>query len=330
MTHPLVRSILAVSLVAGAAAAAPPGRVEFNRDVRPILADKCFACHGPDANRRKAGLRLDLETNARAERHGVRAVVPGRPQDSDLIARVTSTKASGRMPPARSGKRLAPAEIDILRRWIAQGAAYQAHWSYIPPRRPPVPAVRNAAWARGAIDRFIQARLEGAGLTPSRAADPVTLVRRLSFDLTGLPPTPAEVNAFRRDQRPDAYERLVERLLDSPAYGERMAMYWLDLVRYADTVGYHGDQEHAIAPYRDYVIASFNADKPFDRFTAEQLAGDLLPGATVEQTIASGYNRLLQTTHEGGAQDKEYRAKYAADRVRNVSAVWMGATVGCA
>jgi hypothetical protein len=312
------------------AAELTPGRVEFNRDVRPILADKCFACHGPDASHRKASLRLDTEEGAKADLGGYRVVAPGKPEESELIARITSAEKAQRMPPAKSGKQLAKAEIELLRRWIAQGAAYQAHWSYIPPRRPPVPAVKHSSWARGSIDRFILARLEAAGLDPSPEADKITLIRRLSFDLLGLPPTPEEVEAFQSDARPDAYERLVDRLLASPHYGERMAMYWLDLVRYADTVGYHGDQEHPISPYRDYVIKAFNDNLPFDRFTAEQLAGDLLPGSTVEQKIATGYNRLLQTTHEGGAQDKEYRAKYAADRVRNVSAVWMGATLGCA
>jgi hypothetical protein len=317
------RLLLTLGLVTASPAAADEP-IRFNRDVRPILSDKCFACHGPDATHRKADLRLDTADGAR------QVVVPGKPAESELIARVTSPQKSRRMPPAKSGKELSAAEIDLLRRWVEQGARYQAHWSYLPPQRPAVPAVKNAAWPRDAIDRFLLARIESAGLLPSPEADAITLVRRLSFDLTGLPPTPAEVDTFLADDRPDAYDRLMDRLLASPHYGERMALYWLDLVRYADTVGYHGDQEHAIAPYRDYVIKAFNENKPFDRFTAEQLAGDLLPGAGVEQKIASGYNRLLQTTHEGGAQDKEYRAKYAADRVRNVSAVWLGATMGCA
>ncbi len=312
------------------AADAPAGRVEFNRDIRPILADKCFACHGPDANRRQADLRLDTEAGAKADLGGTRAITPGRPAESELVARITSPQKSKRMPPAKTGKELSAGEVELLRRWIEQGAPYQAHWSYIPPRRSAVPAVTDAVWPRTVIDRFLLARLEAAGVRPSPEADKVTLVRRLFFDLTGLPPTPADVDAFVNDARPDAYERLVDRLLASPHYGERMAVFWLDLVRYADTVGYHGDQEHPIAPYRDYVIKAFNDNLPFDRFTVEQLAGDLLPGATAEQTIATGYNRLLQTTHEGGAQDKEYRAKYMADRVRNLAGVWMGATVGCA
>ncbi len=324
---PVLGFVLGSSIVA---AEPSPPPVEFNRDIRPILADKCFTCHGPDAGHRKADLRLDVEASAKADRGGSRAITPGQPTASEVIARITRKTKSGRMPPAKSGKTLSPEEITLIRRWIEQGAVYQPHWSFLPPRRPPVPLVKNQAWPRGAIDRFILAQIEAHGLTPAPEADRGTLIRRLSFDLTGLPPAPERVEAFLRDARPDAYERLVEELLDSPHYGERMAMYWLDLVRYADTVGYHGDQEHHIAPYRDYVIKAFMENMAFDRFTAEQLAGDLLPNATVEQTTASGYNRLLQTTHEGGAQDKEYRAKYAADRVRNLSVVWLGATMGCA
>lgn len=304
-------------------AAAADG-VVFNRDVRPILSDKCYPCHGPDAGKRKAKLRLDTPDGAR------RVIVAGKPAESDLFARITTSDASERMPPPKGGKELTADEVAILRRWIEQGAAYQAHWSYLPPQASPVPAVRDARWPRHDVDRFILARLEAAGQAPSPEADRVTLLRRLTFDLTGLPPTPAEVDAFLADRSPDAYERQVDRLLRSPHYGERMAIYWLDLVRYADTVGYHGDQEHHASPYRDYVIAAFNENLPFDRFTTEQLAGDLLPNPTPRQKVASCYNRLLQTTHEGGAQDREYRAKYLADRVRNLSAVWMGATVGCA
>ncbi len=322
--------LIGLAGIGPSAAAAVPERVEFNRDIRPILSDKCFACHGPDANHRKADLRLDTEAGARADLGGHAALVPGKPQESAVIARITSPKRGQRMPPAKSGKELSPREIELIRLWIEQGAVYQPHWSFIPPHRPTLPAVKDTAWPRGDIDRFILARLEANGLKPSPEADRVTLIRRLSFDLTGLPPTPAEVEAFLTDLRRDAYERLVDRLLASPRYGERMTTYWLDLVRYADTVGYHGDQEHHISPYRDYVIKAFNDNRPFDRFTTEQLAGDLLPDATTEQRIASGYNRLLQTTHEGGAQDKEYLAKYAADRVRNLSVVWMGATLGCA
>ncbi len=338
---PRPRPALLITAVAGLATgaaglglaparSATVSRVEFNRDIRPILSDKCFSCHGPDANHRQAGLRLDTEEGAKAGRSGRRALVPGKPDQSTLIQRAVHPKEALRMPPAHTQKALTSSEITLLKRWIEQGGSYQKHWSYIPPRVPQVPTVKQAGWVRNPIDRFVLAKIEGAGLKPAPEADRVTLIRRLSFDLTGMPPTPSEVDTFLADGRPDAYERQVDRLLASPRYGERMAMYWLDLVRYADTVGYHGDQEHPISPYRDYVIQAFNDDMPFDRFTVEQLAGDLLPNPTVNQKIASGYNRLLQTTHEGGAQDKEYLAKYAADRVRNVSSVWMGATMGCA
>jgi hypothetical protein len=324
-------------------AAEIPRKVEFNRDIRPILSDKCFFCHGPDANHREADLRFDVEEVAKADRDGRRAIAPGQPQASELVRRITSGDESERMPPQESGKELTAEQIELLRRWIEQGAEYQAHWSYIPPRRPAVPEIdgsseRNpvsprdrvsAEWPVNEIDRFILARLGGEGLLPSPAADAVTLVRRLYFDLTGLPPPRAEVDVFVDNDDPGAYERLVDRLLESPHYGERMAMYWLDLVRYANTVGYHGDQEHAISPYRDWVIKAFNDNMPFDEFTVDQLAGDLVPDATVDQQIASGYNRLLQTSHEGGVQVKEYLSKYDADRVRNLGGVWMGATTGC-
>ncbi len=332
MSRRLITGIILVGTwcAASGARAADVDRIEFNRDIRPILADRCFPCHGPDAGRRKAGLRLDTDKGAKADLGGRSAVVPGKPDESELLDRITSADKSQRMPPIKSGKEVSAKEIDLFRRWIAQGAEYQLHWSYLPPARPLLPDVKDRDWPRGKIDRFILARLEASGLKPSPEADKVTLIRRLHFDLIGLPPSPKEVETFLSDDQSDAYERLVDRLLASPHFGERMALYWLDLVRYADTVGYHGDQEHHISPYRDYVIKAFNDNLPFDRFTVEQLAGDLLPEATTNQKIASGYNRLLQTTHEGGAQDKEYLAKYAADRVRNVSQVWMGATMGCA
>jgi hypothetical protein len=313
--------LLLVALLLPAPAFADP--VAFNRDVRPILSDKCFSCHGPDASHRKAKLRLDTPEGAR------KVLVAGKPDESELFHRVSQEETRGKMPPVKFGKPLSPAEIATLRQWILEGAPYEKHWSYAPPRRPPTPAVSNAGWARGPIDRFILAKIEAAKARPSPRAGRATLIRRVTFDLTGLPPSYAEVEAFVRDARPDAYERLVERLVNSPAHAERMAMYWLDLVRYADTVGYHGDQEHAIWPYREWVITALAENKPFDRFTTEQLAGDLLPSPTEEQKIATGYNRLLQTTHEGGAQDGEYLVKYAADRVRNLSVVWLGATMGC-
>ena len=311
--------------------AAPPTAIDFRRDIRPILADKCFACHGPDAESREADLRLDDESSARSDRDGAgAAVVPGKPAASLLMHRIESRDPDEIMPPPDSGKTLTPGEIARLRAWIAQGAPWSRHWAYVPPRETPVPQTSGDDWSENTIDRYLWARWAREKVRPVPDADKVTLVRRISFDLTGLPPSPELVDAFVNDRRPDAWARLVDRLLASDAYGERMASYWLDLVRYADTVGYHGDQEHAIAPYRDWVIDAFNADMPFDAFTRDQLAGDLVPGATLDQFIASGYNRVLQTSHEGGVQKKEYLAIYAADRMRNLSAVWMGATLGCA
>jgi hypothetical protein len=304
----------------------------FNKDVRPILAANCYACHGPDRNNRQAGLRLDREEGAKASlASGHVAIVAGAPDKSALLERITHPDEQRRMPHASSGKeRLGRAEIDTLRRWIEQGAPFEPHWAYIAPARSPRPQVMRAGWAKGAIDAFILAAIEKHGLSPSAEAEPNELLRRLSFDLVGLPPTPEEMRAFREDEAEGAFERQVDRLLASPRFGERMAMSWLDLVRYADSAGYHSDNARVVWRYRDYVIDAFNRNLPFDRFTAEQLAGDLLPNPTTEQKIASGYNRLLQTTEEGGAQPKEYRAIYLADRVRNASTVWLGATVGCA
>jgi hypothetical protein len=318
-------ALMFVACLPGLAGAQPALKVEFNRDIRPILSDKCFQCHGPDGAHRKAKLRLDTDA-------GLKVIAKGKPHESDLFERITTDDADKRMPPKKSGKTLTKAETDLIRRWIEQGAEYQLHWSFAPPKRPTIPklAGRASDGVRNPIDAFILARFHVENLKPSPEADKTTLIRRLHFDLLGLPPSPAQVEKFIKDTRADAYERLVDDLLSSPHYGERMTMYWLDLVRYADTVGYHGDQEHHISPYRDYVLKSFNDNMPFNRFTIEQLAGDLLPKPTTDQLIATGYNRLLQTTHEGGAQDKEYLAIYSADRVRNFGAVWMGATIGCA
>ena len=316
----------------GAALAGGPGggaEVDFNRDVRPILSENCFACHGPDKGQRKADLRLDTKDGLLAEHDGVRNVVPGKPDESELYLRIIAHDPDERMPDPKSGKSLSPEQVAAIRGWIAQGAAYQGHWAYLKPRRPELPAPDGPESAPNPVDLLIRARLRAAGLAPSAEADRVTLIRRLSFDLTGLPPTRAEVAAFLADPAPDAYERLADRLLASPHYGERMAMSWLDAVRYADSIGYHSDTSRNVWPYRDYVIRSYNENLPFDRFTVEQIAGDLLPDATQAQKVASGYNRLLQTTEEGGAQAKEYAAKYAADRVRNVSSAWLGSTMGC-
>ncbi len=314
-----------VALLTFAAAAAPAAEVDFNRDVRPILSDNCYACHGFDKNARKAELRLDTREGLFTQRKDGRTpAVPGKPGESEMVRRLLSHDPDEAMPPAKFNKTVTPAQVETIRAWIEQGAVYKGHWAYIPPTRPALPD-----GAANPIDAFIGATLKEQGLTRAPEADPVTLIRRVSFDLTGLPPTKAEVDAFVNDQSPNAYEKLVDRLLASPAYGERMAVFWLDIVRYADSIGYHSDTPQAVWPYRDYVINSFNRNKPFNQFTAEQLAGDLIPNATSEQRIASTYNRLLQTTEEGGAQAKEYLAKYAADRVRNVSSTWLGQTMGC-
>lgn len=302
---------------------------DFNRDIRPILSDKCFQCHGPDSAHREADLRLDEEDAAKADLGGYRAIDLDSPADSEALLRIDSKDESMVMPPPEVHKPLNDAEKETLRDWIEAGAEWSLAWAYVAPERTDPPPVVEAGWPANWIDPFVLTRLEAESIDHAPDADPVTLARRIAFDLTGLPPTPEVVEAFAADPSDTAYEALVDELLASPRFGERMAMYWLDLVRFADTVGYHGDQVHSVWPYRDYIIHAFNENKPFDEFTAEQLAGDLLPDSTEDDKIASAYNRLLQTSHEGGVQLKEYRAIYLADRVRNVSQVWMGATMGC-
>jgi mono/diheme cytochrome c family protein len=324
-TNRLFAAIALAWATSGPAVAAGP-EVDFNRDIRPILSESCYQCHGPDANKRKADLRLDTREGLFRSADGSTVVVPGKPDASEFWVRIASDDPESRMPPPKSGKPMTTAQVALVRRWIEQGAVWKGHWSFIPAGRPAAPSVDGI----DVIDRFLRAPMAAAGLEPSPEADRPTLIRRLSLDLLGLPPSPEEVDAFVHDDRDDAYARLVDRLLASPHYGERMAMFWLDLVRFADTQGYHSDNHVDIWMFRDYVIRSFNANKPFDRFTIEQLAGDLVDRPTDETRIGSGYNRLLQTTQEGGAQAKEYIAKYAADRVRNVSTVWMGVTMGCA
>ena len=303
--------------------------IDFNREVRPILSDRCFACHGPDEETRQADLRLDDRDSATRDVGEYRVIVEGKAAESELIRRVTSTDNDEIMPPVDYGKPLTAEEIDTLKQWIDQGAGYQQHWSLTPLKRPEVPVVSGEP-PPNAIDAFIHARLESEGVNPSPSADPRTLVRRLSFDLTGLPPQPEVVDEFVEHPTAEAYRVLVEELLKSPHYGERMAIHWLDLVRYADTLGFHGDQPRSVSPYRDYVINAFNSNKPFDEFTIEQLAGDLLPDASLWQKVASTYNRLNRASGEGGVQPKEYLAKYSADRVRTTGAVWLGSTFGCA
>ncbi|HBE69220.1 MAG TPA: hypothetical protein DDW52_13815 [Planctomycetaceae bacterium] len=297
--------------------------MDFGRDIRPILSDKCIFCHGPDEAHRGADLRLDLEEAAKEY-----VIAEHNAAASELISRIESTDLDEQMPPPDSGKSLTEAEKELLREWIEQGAVWTQQWAYELPVLHPIPK-RTSTWPKNWIDDFVVKRMP-EGVKPNSDAEPITLVRRLYFDLTGLPPTPKQVSAFLADDSSEGYSQVVDELLDSPHFGERLAMYWLDLVRYADTVGYHGDQDHNISPYRDWVITALNDNMPFDQFTREQLAGDLLDNPTLDQKIASGYNRLLQTTHEGGLQPKEYIAIYAADRVRNVSAVWMGGTLGCA
>jgi hypothetical protein len=303
---------------------------DFTREIRPLLSDRCFECHGPDTNHRQADLRLDVQSEALADRGGYAALVPGRLEESEIWRRISSEDEFERMPPPDAGDALTDEEIDVLRRWIESGATWSDHWAYVPPVRTPIPAVQRTQWPLNWIDHFVLARTEHEQVEPSAEADRATLIRRIHFDLTGLPPSSSDVDAFLADSQPNAYSRLVDRLLASPAFGERLAVYWLDCVRFADTVGYHGDQDHHISPYRDYVIDSLNLNVPFDRFTIEQLAGDLLADAGPDQKIAAAYNRMLQTSHEGGVQPKEYLSIYQADRVRNVSAVWLGATLGCA
>ena len=319
-------------LVSSAAADRIP---DFNRDIRPLLSHNCFACHGPDEHDRRGGLRLDDRNAAVAElESGSRAIVPGHPEESELVARLHQTDPDVVMPPPESNHVLMAEQKQLLAAWIAAGAPYAPHWAYVGPRRHGPPAVKDASWSINWIDPFVLARLEAEGIAPGHDTDPLTLIRRATFDLTGLPPSPAEVEEYLADIRPDRYERLVDRLLVSPRHAERLAAWWLDIVRYADTVGYHGDQPHSISPYRDWVIKAFLDDVPFDRFTELQLAGDLVGPREGEHAedpmLASAYNRLLQTTHEGGLQAKEYRAIYQADRIRSVSGAWMGATVGCA
>ena len=308
----------------------PASGVEFGKDVRPILAKHCFTCHGPDEDARAAGLRLDTAESAREDLGGYRAIVPGDADASELIERVTSDDEFLRMPPAEDHPPLSDAEIETLRGWIDAGAKYETHWAFSRPVNPEIPEVDNAGWCRGPIDRFVLSRIEAAGESPSAEADRETLVRRVTLDLTGLAPTPEEVRRFVEDSRPDAYRRLVDRLLASPDYAERFARPWLDLARYSDTNGYEKDRPRTIWPYRDWVIDAIAADMPFDRFSIEQLAGDMLPGATPRQRIATGFHRNTMLNEEGGIDPLEYRYQAVVDRVATTGTVWMGLTTGCA
>ncbi len=300
--------------------------VDFNRDIRPILADRCFQCHGPDANARKAELRLDIEADAKKA-----VIVAGDPDASDLIHRISSTDPDKRMPAKEAAKpALTPDEIALFRAWITEGAQWAKHWAFVPPVRPETPKVQLDQWPRNGIDAFVLARLEAENLRPSPESSLETLIRRLSFDLTGLPPTLQEIDAFVTDNSPDAYERAVDRLLESPAYGEHLARQWLDGARYADTNGYQNDFQRHMWPWRDWVISAFNANMPFDQFTIEQIAGDLLPDATQSQIIATGFNRNNRSNTEGGSIEDEWRTENIIDRVETTSNMFLGLSMGCA
>jgi hypothetical protein len=330
----IVRSPLLLALLCGAlplcVAAADEDKLDYNRDIRPILSDKCYTCHGPDENKRLVNLRLDTQEGLLANRGKYAIVVPGDPDASKLLERIVHPKRAMAMPPPGSGDPLTPEQAAVIRKWIEQGAPFDGHWAFESPSRPAVPVVRQEAWVRNAIDRFVLARLEREGLQPAAEADKATLLRRLHFDLTGLPPTPREVDSFLADKAPDAYERRVEALLESERYGERMAMQWLDLARYADTHGFHIDSHRDMWIWRDWVIKAFNENMPYDQFSIWQLAGDLLPERTREQQIASGFNRNHMINYEGGAIPEEYHTEYVIDRVDTTSTVWLGLTMGCA
>jgi hypothetical protein len=318
LTAHLLAAVVAFPL--GSSGATATKTVSYNRDIRPVLSDNCFLCHGPDQSSRKAELRLDIAEFALKKK----ALVPGRPEESRLISRIFETDPTEVMPPPETHKKLDAREKELLRTWIAEGAEYAPHWAYIPPVKPEVPAGTNP------VDYLVGKRLAALGLRPSPEADRRTLARRLYLDLVGLPPKPEEVANFQSDESPKAFANLVSKLLDSPHYGERMAIPWLDVVRFADTIGYHSDNPRNVWPYRDYVIRAFNENKRFDTFTREQLAGDLLPESGPEQKVGSAFNRLLLSTEEGGAQPKDYEYRMLTDRVRAVGTVWLGQTFGCA
>ena len=306
--------------------------VNYARDVRPILSDNCFACHGPDDQKRKAGLRLDTKEGAFSKlKSGSVAIVPGKPDESELIDRIENDDPDLQMPPKKSGKQLTAAQIAVLRRWVEQGAPTTTHWAFEAPRKPAAAGRQEDGLARSReIDRFILARLEAEGLSPAPEAEKTTLIRRVTLDLTGLPPTLEEVDAFLADRSPQAYEKVVDRLLRSPRYGEHMARFWLDAARYGDTHGLHLDNYREIWPYREWVINAFNANKPFDRFIVEQLAGDLLPNPSPDQLIATGFNRCHVSTNEGGSIEEEVYVRNIVDQVDTNGTVFLGLTTGCA
>ncbi|MDB5339880.1 MAG: Planctomycete cytochrome, partial [Planctomycetaceae bacterium] len=312
--------------------AVKPGEsLDFARDIRPILANHCWSCHGPDEQSRKAGLRLDSLAGATAKLEtGNTAIDVAHLVDSELLLRISSTDAAEIMPPPAFKKPLTPAQIELLRRWVSQGAKFAQHWAFTPPVRPAVPPVKDSTWPRETLDYFVLQRLEAAGLRPNPTADRETLLRRLTLDLTGVPPSVAELDAFLADDSPGAYERVVDRLLTSPRSAERMALQWLDAARYADSNGYNNDEDRTMWPWRDWVIKAFADNMPYDRFLTEQLAGDLLPQATLAQQVATGFNRNHVLTTEGGIVEEEYRVEYVADRVQTTSTVFLGLSFQCA
>ena len=324
----LAASLIALCGIAGTARGDEPPT--FNREIRPILSEHCFACHGPDSAARKAELRLDSFEGATEDRGGYASIVPGDPDASELIYRVESEDELDVMPPPSMQKPLSVEQKDLLRRWVASGATYEPHWSFIAPNLPAIPEVSDPTWVRNPIDAFVLARLDAEGLSPASEADRRTLARRLSLDLNGLPPEPDAVEAFVRDQSPDAYDNFVDLLLDSPRWGEHRARYWLDAARYADTHGLHHDNYREMWSFRDWVIDAYNANMPFDQFTIEQLAGDLLPEPTLDQLVASGFNRCNISTNEGGTILEENLVGYTRDRTETTSTVWLGMTAGCA
>jgi len=320
-----------LAFVAATLTSSNAAELSFNRDIRPILSENCFYCHGQDPNKRKGGLRLDVREEAmKAVESGEIAIVPGKPEASSLVTRIFSKDADEQMPPPKSHRTLKPEQKEMLKRWIAAGAEYQPHWAFAKPVRPALPEVKEAAWAKNAIDRFVLAKLETIGLKPAPEADRATLIRRLSLDLLGLPPKPEEVDAFIADTASDAYEKLADRLMKSEHYGERMALPWLDAARYADSNGFQQDGDTFQWMWRDWVVSALNADMPFDRFSIEQLAGDLLPKPTDEQLIATAFNRNHLLNGEGGALPEEQRFNILFDRVDTTATVWLGLTMACA
>ena len=324
----IFRFCLLTTLAIGSYAWSAEPTIDFNKDIRPLLSSKCVLCHGPDEAERAADLRLDTQDGSRADLGGYAAIKPGDPEESELIARIVSTDPDTRMPP--EGEALNEKEVQLLRAWINQGAKYAKHWSYEKPVRPKLPTVAKKTWPKNAIDYFTLAKIEAAGLQPSPRADRLTLARRVAMDLTGLPPTWEEAHAFAQDTRRNAYEIFVDQQLEKPSYGERWAQVWLDLARYADSAGYADDPPRTIWAFRDYVIRSLNANKRFDQFTIEQIAGDLLPDPTDEQLIATAFHRNTLTNNEGGTNDEEFRNVAVVDRVNTTMAVWMGTTMACA